>query len=944
MLLRGADSVGPAYVACLRGAYALAMPAQIFGRDAELQVIDAFLDSLPSFPGALVLAGPAGAGKTTLLRAGAAAAAGRGFTVLGTSPAPSDLRLAFAGLADLLESCLDTVASELPAPQARALRVASLLDEAPPHPPDPRLIAAAFRAALAVLARSVPVIVVIDDVQWLDPPSGTSAGFAVRRLEHEPVGVLLAQRTDHPGADLPLELDRARMRVDLLPVGALSLGALHRMLRERLDVSFSHPTLRRIEAGSGGNPFIALEIGRALARRGIASTGNAVLPVPDTLSGLVDERLGELPPAVLEVVRLVAVMPDEPAGHYLTAGARGSDLDAAVVAGVLEDDSRRLRFSHPLLASAVAGAIPPARLRELHAAAAVVVRRPEARARHQALAASGPSATVAAGLDAAARVAAARGAPATAAELFELAASLTPGDAQADAIRRRLDAAGQFSVAGENRAARATLASLIESTGPGPARAEALSQLAALHEDDFAAATSLLQQALTEAGGDQARSADIHFNLSESWMQRGDQVRAGAEARLAVADAERAGDTALLASCIAQAFLADLLSGADVDERELERALELERTTGSSQLRTSPIQVAAGFYIMQGRLDDAETVLRRALARAEAEGIELWRHEALLRLSRVAGRGGDTRRAADLAATALEIAEQLDLPRPIIAGLYVCASNALLLGDAGKVRDLTRRGLELAQRAGDRPYVVCWQALLGSLDLALGDYQAAVSRLGPLTRSLPEIGWHAPAQTIAPDVVEALIAAGELEEASAFLTEVEHGMPDPLTSSLTTRCRGALAAAGGDLHAAVGKLTEALRLHDQISPHPMERGRTLLVLGVVQRRLKQRAAARATLSEALGIFERIDARLWAEQARDELGRISGRAAASDELTATELRVAELVASGRSNKEVAAELFVTVRAVESTLTKAYAKLGVRSRTELAARLNAVNRSV
>jgi DNA-binding CsgD family transcriptional regulator len=922
------------------------MPAQIFGRDAELQAIGGFLDSLPSAPAAMVLAGTAGAGKTTLLRAGAALAAARGFTVLSTSPAPSDLRLAFAGLADLLDPWLDAVVGQLPALQARALRVATLQAEPLSRPPEPRLIAAAFRAALAILARSEPVLVVIDDVQWLDPPSQTSAGFAVRRLEREPVGVLLAQRTDRPGAELPLELDRARLPTELLPVGGLSLGAIHRMLRARLDVSFAHPTLRRIQAGSGGNPFIALEIGRALARRGIASTGNAALPVPDTLSGLVDERLGEVPPGPLEVVRLVAVMPDEPLDQYLAAGADGSDLDAAVEAGVLEHQGGRLRFAHPLLAAAVAGAIPPARLRELHAVAAAVVRQAEARAWHQALAASGPSATVAAELDAAAHRAAARGAPGTAAELFELAASMTPGEQPADAFRRRLDAAGQLSVAGDNRSARASLGRLVESIEPGPARAQALSQLAALREDDVAVAEGLLQQALTEAGADDARTADIHFNLSESWMRRGDQARAGDEARLAIAAAERAGDSALLAACLAQAFQADLLAGAGVDERELDRALALERTVAGSQLRTSrtsALQVAAAFYTLEGRLEETEVVLRRALAAAEAEGVEGGREEALTRLARVVGRGGDARRAVDLAAAALEIAEQMDLPRPIIAGLYAGASNALVLGDVDKVRDLTGRGLELAQRTGDRPYVVYWQALLGSVHLALGDYQAAASRLRPMTRALLEIGWHPPTQTVAPDVVEALIAVGEVDEASAFLAEVERGMRNRLTSALTTRCRGALAAARGDLPAAVDRLSEALRLHDQISPHPMERGRTLLLLGLVQRRLKQRALARATLSEALAIFERIEATLWAAQTRAELGRISGRAPGLDELTAVEARVAQLVASGRSNKEAAAELFVTVRAVESTLTKVYAKLGVRSRTELAARLNAADRA-
>jgi DNA-binding CsgD family transcriptional regulator len=164
-------------------------------------------------------------------------------------------------------------------------------------------------------------------------------------------------------------------------------------------------------------------------------------------------------------------------------------------------------------------------------------------------------------------------------------------------------------------------------------------------------------------------------------------------------------------------------------------------------------------------------------------------------------------------------------------------------------------------------------------------------------------------------------------------------MQDPLTAALAARCRGLLASARGDLNGALAELDEALRRHDLLCPHPLERGRTLLALGGVQRRLNQRAAARATLSKALATFERISAPLWAAQARDQLARISGRSPGPADFSATELRVAELVASGRSNKEAAAELFVTVRAIEATLTKVYAKLGVRSRTELAARLHA-----
>lgn len=919
-------------------AYARPMQPQIFGRDAEMAAIADFLTGVQRSAGALVLAGPAGSGKTTLLRAGAALAAERGYAVLKTSPARSEVRLAFAGLTDLLEGRLAGIAGDLPPPRMRALRVALLEEEAPERPTDHRLIAAAFRTALAALAATAPVLVVIDDVQWLDQPSESAVGFALRRMEDEPVGLICAQRTERLGAELPLELDRARQATALLPVGALSLGALRRLLRTRLGTSFSQSALRRIEAQSGGNPFIALELGRALARRGVTSPGNAVMPVPETLSGLVDERLRELQPVVIEAVRLVAVMPDAPIEQYVTAGACVADLDAAVVAGVLELDGGRVRFSHPLLASAIANAIPPGQLRELHAIASRLAQLPEARARHRAFAASGPSAAVAADLDDAALAAAAQGAPAAAAELFELAASLTPEPHAADAARRHLGTAQQLDTAGETRAARATLRNLIGSSPPGPFRAAALSRLGSLSEEDIPAGTELLRQALAEAGGDPALTASIHCRLSVNWMVQGDTERSQAEARQAVADAERTDQPALLSACLAQAFTADCQRGAE-DERELDRALELERAVRSVPEGLSAAHLAGVHYFQQGRLDEADAMLRQCLARAESDGFEDRRADILLRLSRVAGRRGDARLAAELAANGLEIAEQLDLPRGIVSLLYGCASAALLLGQAGKVRDAVRRGLELAQRTGDKPYVVCHQAMLGSLDLALGDYPAAAARFGPLARTLPEIGWHPTTQSIAPDVAEALIAAGELDQAAAFLAEVERGMRDPLTQALMARCRGLLAAGRGDLGLAVKELTGALELHRLISPHPLDQGRTLLVLGSVQRRLRLRGTARTTLSEALGVFERISAPLWAAQARGELARISGRSPGPAELTATELRVAELVASGRSNKEAAAELFVSVRAIESTLTKAYAKLGVRSRTELAARLHA-----
>jgi ATP/maltotriose-dependent transcriptional regulator MalT len=473
---------------------------------------------------------------------------------------------------------------------------------------------------------------------------------------------------------------------------------------------------------------------------------------------------------------------------------------------------------------------------------------------------------------------------------------------------------------------------------PGPDRAEALSQLGWLHGDDFVAATGLLEQALAEVGADNpGLIADIRISLSDIWSNRGDQARALAQARLAAAEAERSGDPALIASALTLVFDSSWMSGALVDEAPLARALELEPTVPSWEMRYSPSRSVGIYCYLRGDLDGAEAAMRRVLQRAEADDIEEWRSDMLLRLSQVARRRGDAARALDLASAALDIAEQLDLPRPTCSAMYSSAVAALQLGQAETVRELAARGLELARQTSDVPLTVCYQGLLGSLDLALGDYLAAAARFRPLTARLLEIGWQPSTQSIAPDAAEALIAVGELDRAGAFLTELERGMTDPVSRALATRCRGLLAAAGGRLDVAASVLGTARRLHDEVSPQPLEIGRTLLALGAVQRRLKQRRLAREALSQAIATFGAIGAALWAARARAELARVSGRAPGARELTATERRVAELVAAGLTNSETASQLFVSVRAVESTLTKVYAKLGLRSRTELADQL-------
>jgi DNA-binding CsgD family transcriptional regulator len=256
-------------------------------------------------------------------------------------------------------------------------------------------------------------------------------------------------------------------------------------------------------------------------------------------------------------------------------------------------------------------------------------------------------------------------------------------------------------------------------------------------------------------------------------------------------------------------------------------------------------------------------------------------------------------------------------------------------GQIDKVREHAKRGAELAAEAGDRPYVISFEALLASLDLALGEYGSAAARYRPLVSQGRQLGLRLfVSQGIAADAVEAFALAGSTDEAEALLAEVTPLARDVAAAAAMARCRGAIAAARQDLAGARAELLAAIGSDDL---PPLDRGRALLLLGAVQRRQKQRAEARATLTKAMTIFTDIDAPLWRARASDELSRIGGRPPGPEDLTETERRVADLVARGLSNREVAAALFVTVRAVESTLTKTYAKLGVRSRTELASRI-------
>jgi DNA-binding CsgD family transcriptional regulator len=260
------------------------------------------------------------------------------------------------------------------------------------------------------------------------------------------------------------------------------------------------------------------------------------------------------------------------------------------------------------------------------------------------------------------------------------------------------------------------------------------------------------------------------------------------------------------------------------------------------------------------------------------------------------------------------------------------------LGLVDRARDAGERALAEAEESGKNWVRISALGALGFLELSLGHAAQAHGYLARAAAGAEAAGIREPsACEFVIDDAEALIALGQLDDAGALLEPFEEralALDRPTARGGCARCRGLLLAARGDLPGALAALEEALEQHER-APRPFELARSLLALGVIRRRAKQKAAARQTLEQALATFDRVGARLWAEKARTELGRIGGRAPSRWELTPTEEQVAALVAAGHSNREVAAQLFMSVRTVDWNLRKIYGKLGVHSRRELAA---------
>jgi DNA-binding CsgD family transcriptional regulator len=911
--------------------------AEIVGRNEELQTISSFLER-SAVPGALLVEGEAGIGKTTLWRAGVETARELSYAVLSASPAEKEATFAYSAVGDLLEPVLGDFIGELPGPQRRALEVALLLRESDGPPPEQHTLGVALLGVLRALAESQPVLLGVDDIQWLDPSSAAMLEFAARRLRDERVVLLLARRQTSRSDSDRLELTMPEDRRLTLRVGPLSMGALHRLLRARLEVTLARPALLRVHEASGGNPFYALELVRALQSSGGRIRPGRPLPVPRTLEAILRERLDAQPASVREVLAEAAAL------RRPTEAALGNwpALEQAAEAGLIELTGGEVRFTHPLLASAAYGSITAAERRRLHRRLAEVASDPEERARHLALGAAGPDRQVADALDEAAREAAARGAPAAAAELAELAVRLTPTAQRGRLLERRAEAAAFHLPAGELGSAASILEHLVDELPPGGVRADALLLLASAQQS-FERCLPLAMAALADARGDDARVATIECYVGELLLIQGASEQGLEHARAALAAAEQAGDPTILAIALSTVAWFETLTAVEPTPGLLEQAVFLEDAglrAGVSD--TSSPSFALGMRLMfAGRLDEARARMGVTLDRAVSLGDEGAVSAALLHLAELEFRAGNWPLASRHAAEGYEHAEQMGREQDMSALLYASALVDAHLGRVREARVAAERGTALSESCGDEVFRLQHLAVLGFLELSIGDAAAADTILRPLAARLASSGWREPSiYGELPNGIEALVELAELCEARRLLADLQDRVSrieSPWGEASAGRCEGLILAAEGDLAAALASLERALTVHERL-PQPFDLARTLLVLGVIQRRARKRRDARETLERALAGFQGLGAALWAAKARAELARIGGRAPTRDDLTPAERRVAELVAEGKTNKEVAAILVVADRTVESALTQIYRKLAVRSRTELTRKLS------
>ena len=910
----------------------------LFGREAEIAMLRRLVDGIPERGGALVIRGGPGIGKTALLAVASAAASSHGVSVLSTAGAQSETDLAFAGLHQLLRPVLAGL-DRLPRPQRDALSAAFWAIDVPA--PDPFLIAIAALNLLARAAEQMPLLLVVDEAQWLDQPTASALAFIARRVDAEPIAVLFATR------------DRVVCVLDGAGLPELRLGGLDdQAAGELMDTSAGDLTpglRRRVLEMAAGNPLALLELPDALRLEdaGIDGFSSGTVSLTSRLERVFAQQASGLPPQTRDLLLLAAADERASAAELLAAASVLCEaevpLDAwapAEGAGLASIADGSIILRHPLVRSAIYQSADGGRRHRAHAAlAAALINEPDRRLWHVAASTVGPDESVAREIESLSARLARRGAIAVATTAARRAAALTANSSwrcsrllraaelayetgDSDLLRRLVREAEQLNPDGEQRARLTWLRAIFADYLPGDqgqtqSLIDAAEVAAGAGNNDlalrllFGAAARCWRSGLGEQAGDRVAAAVEALPVPQAHPRRvvilamAGPVRWGSAVseRLAAIEASAGGlsaDEAYLAGMAARA-----IGDHDIATRFLAGATSQLRAQGRLGLLAQALVMWGWVAIAQGSWASAEIMVDESGRLAEEVGQSWWRTGSLIARATLRGLQGATDAAERLVAEAEKTA--------------------------------------VSQRLND---LICMiEFARGVTWLGAGRPSAALEHLTRVfDRNDP--AFHEAARFMSITyLADAAAQSGQRQVAAEIVGELEtyaQRTPSPALHSGLLYARAVLARDD-----CAEKLYDTA-LRSDLKHHAIDHARQQLGYGAWLRRQRRATESRAPLRAAQHVFDALGCVPWGERARQEL-RASGEQsrervpAARDQLSTQELQIAQMAATGMTNREIGQQLYLSPRTVGSHLYRLFPKLGVTSRNQLGAALDGAHES-